>query len=180
MSGEKNTKSKKTSKAEKVFNICIVAALCAAIVFGLVMAVVNAVKPKTTETAQNETAELERPDFSEGLTQEGFIDGIEDESKYVEFRFDINEPIEVPASTVYVDDDEIDSKADTLVKQYGEDGDEFNDDFVKERLGSSLTAEEYREKIKTDLAADKKAAYVEDYIINGYYTLDVPDTYIDV
>ncbi len=182
MSGEKNTKSKKTSKAEKVFNICIVAALCAAIVFGLVMAVINAVKPKTAEnaeTSQTETAELEKPDFGEGLTEEGFIEGIEDETKYVELRFDINDPIEVPASVVYVSDGDVEDEENRLVQQYGDDMSVFNETFIKEQLESDLTVEEYAEKIRNDLIRDKKAEYVEDYILHGYYTLDVPDTYID-
>ena len=183
MSKEKNTKDLKKSKFDKIFNLIIVIVVCAAVVFGLVMAVINAVggskDGKSSDTADTSTT-IEKIDFSKGLTEEGFIEGIDDETQYVELAFSPKEGIHISADEVVPTDAEIESEIEELLSGRSEEGLEFNDDFVKTYLESDLTAEEYRQKIKDDLQLERVTEYINSYVADAYTTLDVPDVYVDV
>lgn len=69
----------------------------------------------------------------------------------------------------------------TIVLHYIEEDDlpEFNDAFVKDTLGETVTAEEYRQNIKDSLQQEKVMDYLYDKILEESSVDSIPQTIID-
>lgn len=69
----------------------------------------------------------------------------------------------------------------TIVLHYIEEDDlpEFNDAFVKDTLGETVTAEEYRQNIKDSLEQEKVMDYLYDKILEESSVDSIPQTIID-
>ncbi len=179
----KKKEAEKAAKAEKRsriwFNIVTIL-LLAAIVFGIVLSVVNGIKAKKEEERKLAYAVPMATTFSEGLMDNGFVEGV-NEDDYVTLTFDPKKSIEIPYSSIEYTDEDIQNKITELLNdnpdEEGNVSEEFDEDFIKNNLGSSLTVEEYKAKIKEDGENAKKVEYVKNYVRACFTLIDIPADY---
>ncbi len=119
-------------------------------------------------------------DYSAGLDDDGFIEGV-DANDYISLDMDKVENIEIEYSNIAYSDEEVESDIETLLSDNSTDEityEEFNDSFVKDVLGSDLTADEYREQIKKDKEKENTLTEIDNYLINLVEVKDLPEDYV--
>ncbi len=177
----KNENNPKMSKREAITVPLLTVFLLLLIIGGVIFSAIRG--------AQNKKAEAERlaklipvvTDYSKGLDDNGFIAGI-NEDDYVKLGFDPTENMKIKAADVEFTDSDLNVKIDDLRAEHKKDDEEdlpeFNDAFVKERLESDLTAEQYKQKIRDDEVRAKKIDWIGEYINSTVDAFDIPEDYI--
>ena len=176
MAAEKAAKAEKRSKI--LFNVSFIVIL-AAIAFGVVWSVISNIRDKKAEEKRLANLIPVAENYSVGLADDGFVAGI-NASDYVEVNFDPNESIVIPYAQIEASEEKVQEKIESLVNEHtDEEGNvpEFNDDFIKNSLNSSLTVDEYKDKIREDIEKDNKLQFVKDYVKNDYTIKDIPEDY---
>jgi FKBP-type peptidyl-prolyl cis-trans isomerase (trigger factor) len=160
---------KRQKKASKAIFIVAAAVIVCAIAAGITIFAVK--KAKETKVVS---------DFSQGLTDDGKIAGVDVKSLTTVFDY---KNITVKYSDIAYSDDDIQKDIETLLKDYeteDENGNkttpEFNDEFVKEYLDME-TVEEYKESVRAKNEETNLHEYLEKLLVSETKISQIPQSY---
>lgn len=162
-------KANAKKKNAKIGSIVAIIVVLMAVAFGITMLVIKLAT--TTQASAN---------YSKGLTNDGYIKGIENIADYVDTVDYML--LEVNADDVAYTDDEVQQEIDALVAEYSdadEDGNEitpaFDDEFAVTQLG--MSADEYRQKLKEEGQDAKLEEYIEN-LLTASTAKQIPAKYL--
>ncbi len=167
-------KANKQAKTSRILAIGVTALLLAAIVFGIVWGIVRGQMARKAEAERQAKLIQVAEKYDEGLTADGDVEGLDPE-KYAVVGFNAKEGITIPFEEIDFTDDQVQEKINDLLSSNTDDPEVtpvFDDAFVKEKLNSDLTAEEYKKKIKEDAIEENKEEWLDGFLTNNFDSVD--------